>query len=120
MKAFKAFIKPFERPQSTLKIKIYLNFFSSSGIGTGRAKGHSTQVQQGSRIKVLKFSSNFYHLLVSMREVFPEKFYDALKPGQNEKSCIFQEMGILKIYVQLFEYFQNLIALPKLKLRNLA
>ena len=55
-----------------------------------------------------------------MREVFPEKFYDALKPGQNEKSCIFQEMGILKIYVQLFEYFQNLIALPKLKLRNLA
>ena len=36
MKAFKAFIKPFEAPQRRVKIKIYDNFLSSSGIGTGR------------------------------------------------------------------------------------
>ena len=36
MKAFKAFTKPFEAPQRSVKIKILLNFFSSSGIGTGR------------------------------------------------------------------------------------
>ena len=29
MKAFKAFIKPFEAPQRSVKIKIYVNFFSS-------------------------------------------------------------------------------------------
>ena len=33
MKAMKAFIKPLEAPQGTMKI--YVNFFSSSGIGTG-------------------------------------------------------------------------------------
>ena len=31
---------------------------------------------------------------------YPENFFGALKPGQNEKSCIFQEIGIPKIYVQ--------------------
>ena len=36
MKALKAFIKPFEATQRSVKIKIELNFFSSSGIGTGR------------------------------------------------------------------------------------
>ena len=36
MKAFKVFIKPFEAPQRSEKIKILRNFFSSSGIGTGR------------------------------------------------------------------------------------
>ena len=34
MKAFKAFMKPFEAPQRNVKIKIYLNFLSSSGIWT--------------------------------------------------------------------------------------
>ena len=34
MKAFKAF-KPFQTPQTKVKIKIQLDFFSSSGIGTG-------------------------------------------------------------------------------------
>ena len=32
MKAFKAFIKPFEAPQRAVKIKILNTFFSSSGI----------------------------------------------------------------------------------------
>ena len=30
------FIKPFEAPQRSVKIKISLNFLSSSGIGMGR------------------------------------------------------------------------------------
>ena len=36
MKALKTFIKPFEAPQRSMKIKIELNFFTSSGTGTGR------------------------------------------------------------------------------------
>ena len=38
MKALKAFIKPFEAPQRSVKIKIELNFFTLSGIGPLRAK----------------------------------------------------------------------------------
>ena len=38
-------------------------------------------------------------------------FFDALKTGENEKSYIFQEIDIPEIHVQLFEKFQNLIAL---------
>ena len=34
LKAFKAFKKPFEELERRVKIKIYVNFFSSSGIGT--------------------------------------------------------------------------------------
>ena len=33
LKALKAFIKPFEVPQRSVKIKIYFNFFTLSGIG---------------------------------------------------------------------------------------
>ena len=39
MNALKAFIKPFEAPQRSIKIKIYLDFLSLSGIGTGRGNG---------------------------------------------------------------------------------
>ena len=35
---------------------------------------HSSQIQHMSRIDVLKSFSNFYHLIKSMREVFPENF----------------------------------------------
>ena len=35
-------------------------------------KGHSSQFQQGSGIDILTSFSNFYHLFISMREVFPE------------------------------------------------
>ena len=38
MKAFKVFIKPFEAPQGSVKIKIQVNFFSLSGIGAERVK----------------------------------------------------------------------------------
>ena len=36
MKALKAFIKPFEAPERSVKIKIEVSFFSLSGIRTGR------------------------------------------------------------------------------------
>ena len=36
MKAFKAFIKPFEAPQRSVEMKNQLNFFSSSGTGARR------------------------------------------------------------------------------------
>ena len=35
MKVFKTFIKLFETPQGIVKIKINVNFFTSSGFGTG-------------------------------------------------------------------------------------
>ena len=38
MKALKAFIKPFEAPQRSAKIQTYVNFFSSSRIGTRKVK----------------------------------------------------------------------------------
>ena len=41
MNAFKAFIKLFEAPQRSAKIKIQLNFFTLSGIGTLRANIHN-------------------------------------------------------------------------------
>ena len=45
MKVFKAFMKPFEAPQRSEKIKIYLNFLSSSGIGTGRVNAKMQQLK---------------------------------------------------------------------------
>ena len=39
-----------------------------------RHLGHSNQIQQRSGIDVLKSSSNFYHLFVSMSKVFPRNF----------------------------------------------
>ena len=39
-----------------------------------RQMGHSSQIQQVSGINVLKYSSNFNHLFVSMKELFPENF----------------------------------------------
>ena len=38
MKALKAFIKHFEAPERSVKIKTKLNFLPSSGIRTGRIK----------------------------------------------------------------------------------
>ena len=35
---YEAFIKPFVAPKRSVKIKIWVNFFSSSGIGTERVK----------------------------------------------------------------------------------
>ena len=40
MKAFKAFIKPFEAPQRSVEIKSKVIFFLLSGIGTGRVNLH--------------------------------------------------------------------------------
>ena len=49
MKAVKAFTKPFEAPQKSVKIKILVNFFSSSGIGD--------------RLKSVLLVFNYYYLL---------------------------------------------------------
>ena len=38
MKVFKAFMKPFEAPKRSVKIKISVNFFALPGIETGRVK----------------------------------------------------------------------------------
>ena len=40
----KAFIKPFETPQRSTKIKVQINFLSSSGIRTGRVKSTMSKV----------------------------------------------------------------------------
>ena len=42
MKQKKAFIKPFEAPQRSMKIKIQVDFLSLPGIGTGRVNTPST------------------------------------------------------------------------------
>ena len=45
MKAFKAFIKLFKAPQSSVKIKIQLNFFTLSGIGTRRVQVSNASIK---------------------------------------------------------------------------
>ena len=48
MKALKAFIKPFEAPQS-VKVKSYVNFLSSFGIRTEKVKaGRENEGEQAS------------------------------------------------------------------------
>ena len=49
--AFKAFIKPFQAPQRSVKIKIYVNFCSSPG--SGAEKVNET-------IKILHLSATIY------------------------------------------------------------
>ena len=43
-KAFKAFIKPFEAPQRSEKIKIWIDFLSSFGTGTGRVNNSKINI----------------------------------------------------------------------------
>ena len=56
IKVFKAFIKPFEASQRSVKIKISVNFFSASGIGTGRVKRTKVLLAQRKRVS-LKLSA---------------------------------------------------------------
>ena len=35
-------------------------------------EGHSSQIHQGSGMEYITSSSNFYHLIASMREIFAE------------------------------------------------
>ena len=48
---------------------------------------------------------------------YPEIFFWCIKTGQNEKSYNFKEISIPEIHVQLFENFQNLIALQAFHFR---
>ena len=56
MKTFKAFIKPFDAPQRGVKIKIQVNFLSSSGIGTERVKDVSWNYDHLVKISWTQFS----------------------------------------------------------------
>ena len=55
MKAFKAFRKPFDEPQRSTKIKIDVNFLSSSGIWTEKVNVLEEKLFQSSWIHELKF-----------------------------------------------------------------
>ena len=55
----RAFIKPFEAPQRSVKIKIYLNFFTLPGIGTLRVKNHLNKIF----FVFTKFSINFHEYI---------------------------------------------------------
>ena len=50
MKAFKTFIKPFEAPQKSVKIKISVNFFSSFRIRMGRVKKGAESISDFSKL----------------------------------------------------------------------
>ena len=43
---FKPFIKPFEAPRRSVKIKIKVKFLSSSGIGVGRVNFETSRAKQ--------------------------------------------------------------------------
>ena len=59
--------------------------------------GHSSRIQQGFRTDVLKSSSNFYHLIVSMREVFPK---DISFIGQFSLTLwLFKVLGIVQKFL---------------------
>ena len=58
MKIFKVFIKSFEAPQRSMKIKIELNFFTLSGIGMLRVKKKEIKKSQTS-LSVIDFIIGF-------------------------------------------------------------
>ena len=59
--------------------------------------GYSSRIQQGFRTDVLKSSSNFCHLIVSMREVFPKNISFI---GQfNLTLWLFKVLGIVKKFL---------------------
>ena len=62
MKAFKAFIKPIEALQGSVKIKIKVNFLILSGIGMLRVK--KTQLTDSSSVKNSFPHSGHLRLLV--------------------------------------------------------
>ena len=65
MKASKAFIKHFDAPQRSVKIKIYVNFFSSPGIGTGR-------VNSPGIMKHLSFDRKLFYCMISTVHLIAE------------------------------------------------
>ena len=61
------------------------------------------------KLYVLKVHLEMYlEITYSAIAKYPEISFDEPKTGQNEKSYIFQEIGIPEIHVRLFENFQNL------------
>ena len=75
MKAIKAFIKPSEAPQRSLKVKISVNFPSSSGIGTGSVKKYP----RGSVLLKKRVLKNFAKL--TRKHLCPRLFLINLQPS---------------------------------------
>ena len=79
--------------------------------------GQSSQFHRGSRIHILKISSNFYILLVSLREASPENFssislfVQILWPFEYFRvHLIFLVMQIFSILVSSYQKFSNLLS----------
>ena len=78
--AFKSFIKPFEAPRRSVKIKIKIKFLSSPGIGVGRVNFETSRAKQmcyvqSSSVEFLNdnFGKTYFkHLLNS--NFFPKSF----------------------------------------------
>ena len=83
MKAFKDFVKPFEAPQKSVKIKIYFNFFSSSGIATGRVKRNIGLIDE------LMITSNKFLLLIDIIEKCRLKVLSKWQRLQNNFTILF-------------------------------
>ena len=62
MKAFKAFIKPFEAPQRSAKIKIYVNFFFLSGTRMLRDKEFFVNTQSVNKVRLSIIHLFFVHV----------------------------------------------------------
>ena len=104
MKAFKAFIKPFEAPQRNVKIKIYVYFFSSSEIRMERANITC-------KVTVLIITLNI-SLLVVRWYLFktPLMIDEELKLNQLYKtSLLIINMNVLGIFLQRLNAFCKLI-----------
>ena len=65
--SFKAFIKHFEAPQRRVKIKTYVNFFSSSRIGTGRVNSLSESKTKAFENVHNLFSRSF---IINLKQLF--------------------------------------------------
>ena len=81
MKALKAFIKPFEAPKRSAKEKKLTWFFSSSGIGTGRAKSK----------KITNNLANPYFISATFRTWFLSPFSSFKARDNSNVQCHDQE-----------------------------
>ena len=84
MKAFKDFVKPFEAPQKSVKIKIYFNFFSSSGIATGRVKRNIGLIDE-----LMITSNKLFLLLIDIIEKCRLKVLSKWQGLQNNFTILF-------------------------------
>ena len=80
MKVFGTFIIPFEVPQRSVKIKIWVNFFSSTGVGTGRL----IKTMWENHVKLKEIRTKSLHFYASWkierwRKVRIKEYYSSIK-----------------------------------------